>query len=658
MRRAALLFFLLVLFSAWLPGLASAAITVSLSDGTTTRNPTTPAGFALTAASATPFNTTLNILGTCTAPCTRFFPSGGLTQGAGDTFKIQDVSATNRARVEKIDVPAGGTATTGADSFVVRGLKIAALTNTARTFTMVYSTAAGDFATIGSTSGNYAGTAKLKGQFRLDTTAPIDGNNGSIPANCSSVNTPCAQLSVKINLLTLNGTGSNLSTLVTASVPCSTVSGSASPCGSGGFWNPGIPAGDQFLASDTGTVGCGTTCRPFWQSTLSIKFNAVNQIFTLTTSAATAVAADTPGGLVDIAEALSEPGIDVWVGSCAGVQTGTQPYRVTGAPPFGNKGRDQKNSANFPMTFSLEVGTLESVTDGFPNFLSIQNSSAAVLPPGDRLRSEVCSMSWVPSTTSRPTFGALSQLDLKFSSFVIGTVDSGDSRLGPLPFSECTACFRVEVQLVDDTGVNQGTLTIYLGSDSTTSFKTLDQMTSSPLLLVSDGSLRVDASAMIPKPQACCISFASAQSNGLYGKLLVRAVTVLIDQGQSMPANHLVTDLETIVNGNSSNTAMQTVGNFQPSCDWPPDLKIYIYKVGPSGQRDWVFNVLNPTIKSCTLNASVNVTSLTGAGTYEAHVVGFSKAGLRDDGTPDPLGANTEFIGGVAFPNPGLMILK
>ena len=635
MRRAALLFFLIVLISAWFSGHASAAITVSLSDGTTTV--TSKAGFALSASSPLNTNTTLNLLTGCTAPCTRFFPSGGLTQGAGDTFKIQDVSSTNRARVEKIDVPAGGTATTGADSFVVRGIKITALTSTARTFTMTYNTASGDFSTINSTSGNYAGTAKLKGQFRLGT---------GIAATCSSVDTPCAQLSVKINLLTLNGTGSNLSTLVTASIPCSTVSGSTSPCGSGGFYSPTLAAGDQFLASDTGTVGCGLTCAPFWQSTLKVKFNAANQIFTLTTSAATAVAPDTPQGLIDIAAALSEPGIDVWVGACAGVQTGAQPYRVTGAPPFGNKGRNQNDFASFPMKFSLEVGQLVSVTDGFPNFVSIQDPAEAVLPPGDRLRNDTCSMSWVPSTTSRPKFGALSQLDLKFSDFVVDlNIDSGDSRLGLLNFSDCTACFRVEVQLVDDVGANQGTLTINLGSDAATSYKMGYNTTVSPLLLVSDPNLRVDASAMVQKPQNCCITFTNAQSNGLYGKLFVRAVTVVIDQGQSVPANHLVRDLETIVNGNSSNTAMQTIANFQPSCDWPPidGLKIYIYKAG-----QFVRNILNPTIQNCTLNTSVNVIDLTGTGTYEAHVVGFSAA----------TSATTEFQGGIALPDPGLMILK
>jgi hypothetical protein len=671
MRRAAVFVSLLLLAAVCFPGLASANITVTLSDGTTTRG-SGATGFLLSVTSPAGQNTTLNILN-CAAPCTRFFPSGQATKQSTDTFQIQDISSTNRARIEKIDVPSGGTATTGADSAIARGLKITALTATARTFTMVYSTAAGDFSQISSTTGNYAGTAKLKGQFRLGT--------GAIAATCTlGVSTPCAQLSVKINALTLNGTGSSLSTLVTASIPCSTVSGTASPCGSGGFWNPALLAGDQFLASDTGTVGCGTTCKPQWTSTLSIKFNAANQAFTLTNSAATAVAPATPQGLVDIALALAEPGIDVWAGYCGGVSTGTQPYRVTGLTPFGNVGRNQNNNANFPMKFSLEVGQLVAVTGGFPHFVSIDDPiEATLLPPADRLSNDVCSMSWVPSTTTRPQFKALSELTLKFLNFVVGLEDSGDSRLGPLFFSDCTACFRVEIDLVDADGVSQVAaggkpLTVYLGN-SGPGFQDNHAGTLSPFALVStgalvaDGNLRVDGSGMA-SPTVCCISFADALKNNPYGKLFVRSITVVIDKGQ-VPANthqsHQVQDLEVIVNhpglilgASSSNSAMQTIGNFQPSCDWPPvdGLKIVIYRVKDDlGQPVFQFvqNVLNPTISSCTLNASANVAGF-GTGTYEAHVVGFS-AGTCPDCLP-PTGAGDEFTGGIDIPNPGIMLLK
>jgi hypothetical protein len=644
-----------------------AALTVTISDGTNVLTAGTTAesrGFKLSSGSTPQTgNVTLPLLilapssglnCSTTTPCRRHFPSGNTVAQAGDTFAIQSISATNVARVEKIDIPAGGTATTGVDSVTLRGIKIFALTSTARTLTVTYATQSGDLSPISSSSGNYAAAAKLKGQLRLDTVLPIDGNSGSIAATCNSgVSSPCAQLSVKINLLTLNGTGSTTSALVTASIPCSTEPGSPSPCGGGGFWSPNLILGDQFLASDTGSVGCGTTCAPFWQSTLVVKFNTKDQVFTLTNSAASALAQDTPSGLIDLAEALSEPGIDVWVGACAGVHTGAQPYRTLGEAPFGRLGRNQKDAATFPMTYSLMVGQLLQVGEGFPKFISIGGSEEDILPPGDQERNDACSMSWVPSRFARPEFGNLSELVLDYTAFVLEPADSGDPRLGNLgiiDFTDCTACFRVEIGLVDAGGLNQGTLKVYLGADTNTNHRTNHAGSVAPLALLSDTGYRVDASAMLSKPEPCCMTFAEAQSNGRYGKLFVRSVTVVIDQEEIAPANHLVTNLEAIVNGSSSNDSMLTVGNFQPSCAWPPadGIKIYIYKRLPDGTREFARNVVNPTIQSCQLKAQVKVTDLLGAGTYEAHVIIYSAA-------DDP---SKEFTGGIAVPDPGIMILK
>jgi hypothetical protein len=70
--------------------------------------------------------------------------------------------------------------------------------------------------------------------------------------------------------------------------------------------------------------------------------------------------------------------------------------------------------------------------------------------------------------------------------------------------------------------------------------------------------------------------------------------------------------------------------------------------VEESGLRTFVRNVVNPTIDtSCRLSAAVNVSGL-GAGNYEAHVVAYSGATI----------ATQEFIGGIALPSPGIMILK
>src|SRR5262245_8519238 len=116
------------------PALASAAInmTVTLSDGVTTKTDLT--GFNLSKAAPAGANQTLNLIATncgsnclfgtvvdnCAArPCTRFFPSGRTTKQSGDKYRIQDITSTNNARIEKCDVVAG-ICTTNTNSLTLR----------------------------------------------------------------------------------------------------------------------------------------------------------------------------------------------------------------------------------------------------------------------------------------------------------------------------------------------------------------------------------------------------------------------------------------------------------------------------------------------------------------------------------------------------------
>jgi hypothetical protein len=663
--RKILISLLVLVCGAWIPSQASAAITWSMSDGTTTKTSTTSAQGKFAPLLISPFgqNGTLFLLTGCTAPCSVGFPSGATPPSTGDTYTIADISSTNRARIEKIDVPSGGTATSGPDSVTLRGVKIFARTATARTFTLSYSTATGDLSTITSSTGNYIFAAKIKGQFRTDTTSPIDGLSGSIPTTCDATNlgNPCVRLSVQVNGLTVAGQDP----IVTTSIPCSTTTSATSYCGSGGSYNPGLIAGDQFLSSDSETVGCGTTCAPRWVSTLTVRTNAINQVLTLSNSVGTGLVPATPDDVIDLAAALGEPGIDFWVWYC-GQKSGVQPYRVTGLPPFGNPGRTRSANATFPMKFTLEKGQVLPATGGIPRFLSIDDPAEVALPPAEQLANDACSVSWVPSPSTRPKFSQISQLNLNFTDFVGGTADSGNPLLGDLLFSACEACFRVEIQLVNDSGVSQGTLVVYTGAEAGNFYRHNDVSTS-PLVLVSDPGLRVDAQAM-NDPNSCCITFAAAQGNNNYGKLLVKSITAWMDPGLDTSlnplantGNHLVRDLEVIVQRStstpsSSNGSMLTVGNFQPSCAWPAldGLKIYIYRVDSDEQRVFVQNVLNPTIDfsltTCPLTASVSVgnTDIYLAGTYEATVTANSAAD----------GEFAEFIGGIGLPNPGVMILK
>ncbi len=705
MRRAILpiLFLLIIPF---VPSVAFANIIVSLSDGVatvakTTAGPTATEGFNLTmpapkfsAVSPTSSgNQTLMLLGDCTTTSqtgcarARYFPSGKTTAqvngvggwtGPSDTFKIQDISSTNRARIEKTDVPSGGTADTGADTLILRGIKIFALAITAgqtRTLTIIYQTTSGDFTQITSSTGNYAATAKLSGQFRLDTTSPINGESGAIAGTCTAgVSSPCLKLKLEVNALTLNGGGS--STVLTTSLPCSTNSASpdysVAPCGSGGFWDPnalgsdvtGTPGDDQFSASDSGTVGCGTTCNPVHKGTFTATFSALNQVVTLSNSVGLGMAAETLDGLISLAEQLGDPGVDQWLASCSGKQR----YQVVGLPPFNTTGRNQNDSANFPAKFSLKLADLVPASGGFTLESVVDPVAEAVLPPADQLKNDTCFMTWVPSAP-RPMLGDIDQFTLTWGDFRVGDFASTDPRLGTLTYSDCIACYRVEIELLnnDKNRTPAGKLKIYLGADATaTGDPKVNHDGTAPFVdfFSASSGFRVDGSGVPSKLTACCITFAEARKASNYGKFLVRAVTVVLDSGEDPPPvspdqlNHQVTSVAAALSrsndpevSSSSSQLLVVAPNPAPSCDWPPidGLVMQVYKVD-AGVRTWVETVVDTRLEDfgCTLRADIDVTKLVGAGTYEVVVSAFS-------GASDP---NAEFVGGIALQSPGIMILK
>ncbi len=675
MKRAILLILFLLVIVA-VPTISNARILVTISvlnaDGTVyqTKGPSNPPpGFTLSMSAPAGANHTLNIL----SSSPRFFPSGcnplvagdcdsATTGDAGDTFKMENVnSSTDKWRVEKIDVPAGGTATTGADTLALRGFKTTALAAAAgKKLQIIYETEAGDFTQITSSTGNYSAAVKLLGQDRNDTVAPIDGNSGPISTMCNNgVSDPCLQLKLEVNLITLNAAGSNASANITASAPCSIDSLSPdykiSPCGTSGKWNPTLGIGDQFLITDSGSVGCGTTCNPVQKGTFTAKVNQ-NDVVQLKNSAATGLAADTQDGWISLLQQLAEPGIDSWVASCSGVQR----YQVVWQSPLGNKRtRNQTDGATIPLKGFLEAADLEPATGGFTLESVVDPVAELVLSHADRERNNACFMSWIPSSTTRPALKDLGPFTLKWTDFVVGEAASTYPVLGNLTYSDCTDCYRVEIELLKD-GISAGKLKIYTGSDANTHYKTNHEGTASPLDFFANSDSRVDPSgldfALLNKPpETCCTSLADAASNGKYGKLPVRAVTVVVDQGEGttgLTTNYQVKSVEAVVNGSSSSSQLLVATGYQPSCDWPPNLVMQIYKVQTDETRTWARTVVDTAISNCQLQGSVKVADFapgaSGSGNYEVLLSAFS-------GASDP---NQEFIGGITIPFPGEFALK
>src|SRR5262249_20845301 len=157
-------------------------------------------------------------------------------------------------------------------------------------------------------------------------------------------------------------------------------------------------------------------------------------------------------------------------------------------------------NASFPMKFSLsKASTVQGIPLPFFESINDPKESQAGLLPADITANNACSFSWVPSANDptktaggRPKFSDINKLQLNFDDFVIGAADSGNPLLGSLNFSNCTACFRVQIKLVNANGISQGTLIVYLGSQ--VPYQVNDGSTSS-LVIDPDpnNALRVDA---------------------------------------------------------------------------------------------------------------------------------------------------------------------
>ena len=362
---------------------------------------------------------------------------------------------------------------------------------------------------------------------------------------------------------------------------------------------------------------------------------------------------------MDLAVALGEPGINQWLASCSG----DQPLQVQGLPPFGNQGRTQGGAnANFPVKFALSAANLVPVTSGF-TMESVVDITESVLSGGTAAKNNFCIMARIFSPTTRPELGNIGPFTLSWNDFRVGEFQSINSQLGTLAFSDCTACFRVEIDLLKD-GVDAGKLKIYLGNSGPNNTTNHDGTTPSLDFFV-DPAFRVDASGIDPlgtlsgvAPEPCCITFASAASNGKYGKLLVKAVRIVLESDpEATQDNHQVTSVNAVVDGNSSSLQLLVVSpNYTPSCNWPPEdgLIMQVYKTdAETGARTWVHTVVDTSIEQCTLKAEIDVTELDGFGQYAVEVLAFASP----TEAAAAAAANEEFIGGIPI-GVGTLILK
>jgi len=652
MRRF-IMSFLFLLAVAMAPQAALAAIQVTISDGTTTKSASFT-GFNLSTSTSAGATTTLTIL----SSSPRFFPSGGTSAAGTDTFKIEN--STIAFQCKKTD-----SLTVGSPQLLeIKGLKATALSpgNGKKLIITCENTSGTDYRSVSSTSGSYSVKNVLKGEFRDSTsTARTDNIANACEPTSSKLTISCIKQQLSVNGISLNAQGQASSLTVT--VPCSNSLDTDAngvvdaPCGPSGTgtYNPLALIGDQFTATDQGTVSCGTTCNPKYKIITTIGpfafkvppgfSTAQGEIVKLTNSASAGLAdggVTDPLGAENLEAALASDAFlasdttfnGLWLGYCGNVS----PDKAVPQPPLTNGTRNSTN-ASIPLKFALAHANFVQAGPGGFTMESVGNGDN-ILPPGDRASNDACYEIHIPKPGLQ--FKNVSDVTLTYSFVTTSQLSSYPTlqSAGQFAYDDCfDACFRAYISLQDSKGVFRGRLIVYLGNNG--DFKgqhaTGDCCSGDNLVGLTD--LRVDASQMLgnlsdPDP----MSFSDTQSPGKFGNLFVRSFIVVLDQGSAADnLNHRLTLTNASFNGSTASQFLQVVGPYAPSCEWPSldGLQMAIFRA-TDGTRTLVETLSNLTVDSqCLLRGDVQVNALDpipGPNTYEVWVQRDGGVSLADVG--------------------------
>jgi hypothetical protein len=594
---------------------SEAAISVRIFDGTTARDGVTLNGLKLIQAINPPVlnadtTTTLNILACTTPPCTVLFPSGtAFSSGealpnplpAGTTFKIQDVSSTNRARIEVLD------AATSSDRISFKGVKFTSLV-AGKTLTVTYGTtlpAAGtitptDLRTLSSTqASSYFVSAAFSGFFR--TSAGLRATAckaGTVSTDMDDSTDACARLSVTLNGTGVDGQGNSVS--ATVAVACNNAFPTLNPCGTNGSWT--ATTGTFTGVNDGKSLSCPSTCAPKQVATLTAKFNGANEVLQLTASLNGVMAnqTDENGGVEDATIGLAgEVPLNRWIATSATLER----CKAVGKAPTTNDTRNIVSGASLPISFEYWCGQYAPV----PSVALVSLADSSLLPGAVSTRYMASRLTFLPEPGSL-LFKNVSSLSFTYDVAFGTEATPTDPRLGTLDFADCRdGSLRIEIQLVDSSGVDMGTAKVYLGSSTQDFFKNECNLHENiGLDIVGNPDARVDLSGLVGNlATPCCIAF-SAANKGNVGNLRVRRIAFVVGRPLSgvsdPPENYKVTLTNASVNGIpatlqavtnivrvtdlSTNGVSITITKLTSPTDVPPDpLPVpRVVKVIPSSQ--------------------------------------------------------------------------
>ena len=510
---------------------------------------------------------TLNILTCPTRPCTVFFPSGAATQKTGDTFKIQDVASTNLARIEVLD------AATSSDRISFKGVKFTSLV-AGKVLTVTYGTtlpAAGtitptDLRALTSTqASSYFVSAAFSGFFRtsagLKATACKTGN---VTTDLDDSTDACARLSVTLNGTGVDGQGNSVS--ATVAVACNNAFPTLNPCGTNGSWT--AATGTFTGVNDGKSLSCPSTCAPIQVATLTGKFNGANEVLQLTASLNGVMAnvTDENGGVEDATLALAgEVGLNRWVTTSAN----TERCKAVPKAPTTNDTRNITNNSSLPISFEYWCGQLSTAPPtGIP---LVSLADTLFLPGAASTRYSASRETFLPEPGSLQLKN-IGTLILSYNVFQGDVVI--DSRL-PTFYTDCQdGSIRLEIQLVDSSGVDQGTMKVYLGSAPGSQFNFTDGCAAvpQPFDIKGNADARVDLSGLVGNlASPCCVKFSDAQK-GNVGNQRVRRIAFIVSRpvapvSDPPTTNYGVQFLDANVNGITAAPSLQVVTNVVRNTD-------------------------------------------------------------------------------------------
>ena len=480
---------------------------------------------------------TLTILGTTTSPCpsrpcTVYFPSGNVAPAQPlptDTFIIQDASATNLARVTKLD------SGTSSDRVSFSGVKITSRV-AGKVLTVTYGIQTGDLRTLTATqASSYFVSAAFSGSFKTLGGTGVRATAcklGTATTDMDDASDACVRLSMVLNGTGVDGQGNTVS--ATIAVACNNQFATLNPCGTNGSWTGATGAFSG--VNDGRSISCPNGCTPAQVGTLTAKFNGANETLQLTNSLNGVMSnvTDQDGGVEEAALALAdEVSLDRWVTTSAN----SEKCKAVAKAPTTNDTRNITNKSSLPISFEYWCG---QYSPAGPAGVALVSLAENALIPGAAGAKYMASRETFLPAPGTLLFKNIQTFTLNYQ-VAANVTEVPDTRLDlPVTYSDCVdGSIRVEIQLVDGSGVNKGTMKVYLGNVANNNYKTngcQDFAASFPggnVDIRNNQDARVDASGIaVNNPPACCVTFGSLQ-NGQIGNLFVRRAGIIVDRGLS-----------------------------------------------------------------------------------------------------------------------------